>query len=62
MAELFYEFGVFSTKREIMVFQTRGSDKNDFFDYGYAFPLYEKELNPESDYLMIYFPNERMVG
>ncbi len=57
-----FQFGVFSTEREIFVLMTKTSSSNKILDKGYAFQLFPDEIEPgriETDYLMLYFPNER---
>ncbi len=56
----FYEFGVFSSSRNKMVMIRSNSNPETLLEMGYAFTLFPRDMTSKPDYLVIYFPNERM--
>jgi two-component system phosphate regulon sensor histidine kinase PhoR len=56
----FYEFGVFSSSRNKMVMIRSNSNPETLLEMGYAFTLFPRDMTSKPDYLVIYFPNERI--
>jgi two-component system phosphate regulon sensor histidine kinase PhoR len=53
-----FEYGVFSTKKEVMIIDESGKYADELLDEGLIFTLYPLELTDTPNYLMIYFPYE----
>lgn len=53
-----YEYGVFSSAKNKMIFERSGQYKSELMKNGYVFTLYTNELSARPNYLMIYFPYE----
>ncbi len=53
-----FEYGVFSTKKEVMIIDESGKYAEELLDEGLIFTLYPLELTDTPNYLMIYFPYE----
>ncbi|MBN2174821.1 MAG: hypothetical protein JW731_11865 [Bacteroidales bacterium] len=54
-----YEFGVFNPVRNLMPIQKTGKYPKELLNEGFPFTLFPSDLKSSTDYLMIYFPNEK---
>jgi two-component system, OmpR family, phosphate regulon sensor histidine kinase PhoR len=51
-----YEFGVFSSSLQKLVFERTGQYQQELIDNSFVFTLYPGDLTDNPDYLMVYFP------
>ncbi|HPE33472.1 MAG TPA: HAMP domain-containing sensor histidine kinase [Bacteroidales bacterium] len=51
-----YEFGIFSSSRQKMLFELTGEYRNELMNKAFVYTLYPGELLENPDYLMVYFP------
>jgi two-component system phosphate regulon sensor histidine kinase PhoR len=56
--ETMFEYGVYSTKHEMLIIDKSVKYKNELQDKGLVFTLYPLEFTDHPNYLMIYFPYE----
>ena len=54
-----FEFGIFSSVRNRMVYQKTGDYTNELLKKSLGFILFPNDMPISPDYLMIYFPNEK---
>ncbi len=53
---LTYEFGVFSSSLQKLVFERTGQHQQELMDNSFVFTLYPGDMTDNPDYLMVYFP------
>jgi len=54
-----YEYGIFSPSRNLMPIQKTGRYPKELLSKSFSFALYPNDMNPQPDYLMVFFPKER---
>lgn len=57
--ETSYEFGIYSSLLNKLVFEKTGKYSKKLFSRGFGFQLFPSDLSFTPEYLMLYFPNEK---
>jgi two-component system, OmpR family, phosphate regulon sensor histidine kinase PhoR len=53
-----YEFGIYSSSKQELIFDKAGQDKSKLMSDGFKYTLYPSESAEYPDHLIIYFPNK----